>query len=117
MGDCPRPFAASLGPVPEPQPVNLIAVRFGFIQSRIFEFDRIFTALPSGLDPVFEARVAAGPWLTPAGSFTFGATSVTYSFGTPAQPVTEFRILTQPTLMSWAPRVLTVPITGPIPFP
>jgi hypothetical protein len=112
-----HPFAAGLEPQPEPEPVNLIAVRFGFIQSRIFEFDRNFTTLPFGLDPAFEARVPLGPWLVPTSMGGPGATTVTYTFGTPAQPVQEFRILTPPTLMSWAPRALTIPITGPIPYP
>lgn len=84
---------------------------------RDFTFSDPFTTSPSGPDPVFEVSVNGTTWSPPDALVGSTPTTMAVSYPFPFWGASMFRVLTQPTLMSWAPRILVVPTSGPMPFP
>jgi hypothetical protein len=117
MGGCRHPFAGSSEPQPDGPPVTLTAVTLFTFGLRTYFFDTPFTTPPSIIDPAFEISVNGITWSGPDTFVGFGPQQVSFQYPLPFWGGNQFRILTHPTTMSWAPSALTVPIAGPIPFP
>lgn len=102
---------------PNLTPVNVTQVDVQTFGWRRFYFDQPFAGAPAGKDPAFEVSVDGITWSAPDKYAYVGPYSVRMGYPLAFWPAVFWRVLTTPTVFSWAPSTFTPPQSGPMPYP